>query len=360
VRTVEGFGQPCEYVFSEDQPWPKTDRLNFIDETQDLVSIYDEDGASERTPIYSGSSTRQPSVPRIADLHSGSGTPTTPLTPRNGQPSPTKRQRLNHEQSPSVGYQPVDETFIHETAEDDVTPSNRQSISRSPYMQRLAPDSSELEFSSTNSPHRESQRNLQLPTVGTPQIYTDNPQWPLRDLEQAKLMRYYIENIAPFLDLCDLKRHFALVVPHRAASCPPLLNAIFAASARHLSRVAGADAWVADNYHSECLKSLIPLLNDSAALTDENLLAAMIILRYHEEIECEKQRNSLLLAISADQDSSTLWHGSSKSPPRHAHFHGGSGTICGVRRTTPSSILGRSADGTLLCIPEFEIHSSKS
>jgi hypothetical protein len=101
-------------------------------------------------------------------------------------------------------------------------------------------------------------------------------------------MRYYIENIAPFLDLCDLKRHFALVVPHRAASCPPLLNAIFAASARHLSRVAGADAWVADNYHSKCLGSLIPLLNDSAALTDENLLAAMIILRYHEEIECTR------------------------------------------------------------------------
>lgn len=303
MRTVEGFGQPCEYVFAEDQPWPwpKTKRLSFVDETQDLASIYEEDlllnekrGLSRSTLIPSRSSTRQPPTPGIATIpRSDSGTPATPYTPRNGQPSPTKRRRLNHESSSSGEYQHDDETPTLESAEQGVTPSSsRQSISRSPYVRRFESDALELEFSSMNSPHGEPPADHQA--VVAPQIYIDNPQWPLRDLEQANLMRYYIENIAPFLDLCDLKRHFALVVPYRAASCPPLLNAIFAASARHLSRVAGADAWVADNYHSECLKSLIPLLNDSTALTDENLLAAMIILRYHEEIECKTQYELVL------------------------------------------------------------------
>jgi hypothetical protein len=98
-------------------------------------------------------------------------------------------------------------------------------------------------------------------------------------------MRYYIHNIASYLDLCDQERHFALVVPHRAAACPPLLNAIFAASARHQSRVADGDPYIADHYHQECVKHLIPLLSDRASLMDENLLAATIVLRYHEEIE---------------------------------------------------------------------------
>jgi hypothetical protein len=305
VRTVEGFGQPCEYVFAEDQPWPKTKRLSFIDETPDLASIYDQDfssienrASSERTPIPSGSFTTQPSTPRIAtNLRSNSNTPTTPYTPRNRQASPTKRRRLDLEFSPDAANQLVEEIIAPGATEQDAISSNHLSVPQSPYIQHFESDPLELGFPSASSPHRDPYADGRESSTGTPQIYIDNPQWPLRDLEQAKLMRYYIDNIAPFLDLCDLKRHFALVVPHRAASCPPLLNAIFAASARHLSRVAGAEAWVADNYHSECLKSLIPLLNDSAALTDENLLAAMIILRYHEEIEC-KRPWELVLSIT--------------------------------------------------------------
>jgi hypothetical protein len=72
----------------------------------------------------------------------------------------------------------------------------------------------------------------------------------------------------------------------RAATCPTLLNAIFALSARHLSRIGEYDPLISNRYHQECLKHLIPMLDDSAAaVLDENLFASTIILRHLEEIE---------------------------------------------------------------------------
>ncbi|QDS73628.1 hypothetical protein FKW77_002104 [Venturia effusa] len=292
VRTVEGFGQPCEYVFAEDQPWPRTKRLSFIDETKDIATIYDHDLLSaglsippDRTPTLSVLSTRHDSTPRTLHGRSGSETPTLLYRPTDEVTSPTEPRILDLDHSSGADFQSDHHTPIPRSVDESITPNIRHAASQSPFTQRFDSDSLDIDFASASSSHG-GLHMFDTPAVdAAPQIYIDNPQWPLRDLEQAKLMRHYIDSIAPFLDLCDLKRHFALVVPHRAASCPPLLNAIFAASARHLSRVAGAEAWIADNYHSECLKSLIPLLNNSAALKDENLLAAMIILRQYEEFE---------------------------------------------------------------------------
>jgi len=42
---------------------------------------------------------------------------------------------------------------------------------------------------------------------------------------------------------------------------------------------------VSNRYHQECLKHLIPILDDTAAILDENLLVSTIILRHLEEIE---------------------------------------------------------------------------
>src|ERR1700733_11257546 len=63
-------------------------------------------------------------------------------------------------------------------------------------------------------------------------------------------------------DLCDPERHFALVVPQRARSCPPLLNAIFTASARHLSRLAKYKTAKGVKY----LGKLLPDLNVETAI----------------------------------------------------------------------------------------------
>lgn len=116
-------------------------------------------------------------------------------------------------------------------------------------------------------------------------IYLETPVWPLSDREEAWLLRYYVENIARNFDLSDPYRHFRNVVPQRAATCPTLLNAIFALSARHLSRIGQYDPLISNRYQQECLKHLIPMLDDSAAILDENLLASTIILRHLEEIE---------------------------------------------------------------------------
>jgi hypothetical protein len=87
------------------------------------------------------------------------------------------------------------------------------------------------------------------------------------------------------LDLCDSKQHFQIEVPQRAGTCRILLNAIFALSARHLNRVESYDSFASTRYHQECLKYIIPMLNDTAAVSDESLFAATIILRVLEEMD---------------------------------------------------------------------------
>ena len=132
-------------------------------------------------------------------------------------------------------------------------------------------------------------------------IYLETPVWPLSDREEARLLRYFVEQVARNFDLTDPQRHFRAVVPQRAATCPTLLNAIFALSARHLSRLGDYDPLISNRYQQECLKHLIPMLDDSAAILDENLLASTVILRHIEEIEVPLTGQS-----PADQQSQLL------------------------------------------------------
>ncbi len=80
-------------------------------------------------------------------------------------------------------------------------------------------------------------------------------------------------------------QHFQVEVPQRAGTCPILLNAIFALSARHLSIIGKYDTFASNRYHQQCLKHLIPMLSNSATVGDETLFAATIILRVLEEID---------------------------------------------------------------------------
>ncbi|KAF2452412.1 hypothetical protein BDY21DRAFT_294800, partial [Lineolata rhizophorae] len=125
---------------------------------------------------------------------------------------------------------------------------------------------------------------------------------PLRDHREAELVIYFVNHLAPLFDICDPDKHFASVVPERAAICPALLNAVFAASAKHLSRVKNYDSLVAVAHHQECLKCIAPRLSNDIAVMDENLLAAIIILRFFEEVEVpifEPDRQDHLLGIRA-------------------------------------------------------------
>ncbi|KAI4852682.1 hypothetical protein E4T44_01332 [Aureobasidium sp. EXF-8845] len=107
----------------------------------------------------------------------------------------------------------------------------------------------------------------------------------LTDPHEARLLRHFANHLAISFDLTDSSCHFRNVVPQRAMNDPILMNAILAASARHLSRISGGDPYIADKYHQKCIQHLIPMLNDEAAVLDENLLASTVILRFLEEID---------------------------------------------------------------------------
>ncbi|KAH8883330.1 hypothetical protein GQ53DRAFT_846993 [Thozetella sp. PMI_491] len=98
-------------------------------------------------------------------------------------------------------------------------------------------------------------------------------------------MKYYLEYMCHWFDLCDQKRHFAVELPRRAVTSPILLNAIFALSARHLSFTSQFDSYAADRYHKRCLQQLGNIPHDSSALLDDDLLSATILLRTLEEID---------------------------------------------------------------------------
>ncbi|KAL3460888.1 hypothetical protein BJX64DRAFT_289826 [Aspergillus heterothallicus] len=116
------------------------------------------------------------------------------------------------------------------------------------------------------------------------------------------LFRYYIDHLSTWLDFCDPDRHFQLVVPQRARRCPPLMNAILAASARHLTRVpknrtpsgkVQYDGRILQNltdetalhYHNKCIHDLLTLGANPEHTRNEDLLAAGIILRFYEEVD---------------------------------------------------------------------------
>ncbi|EXJ66337.1 uncharacterized protein A1O5_10489 [Cladophialophora psammophila CBS 110553] len=151
----------------------------------------------------------------------------------------------------------------------------------------------------------------------SPAIWKEDFYWPNKytTTQCACLMRYYIENLAPWFDVGDPARHFTLAVPQRARRCPPLLNAIFTLAARHLAslpRFKTTDGVIqyqnillpkltedtAVKYHNACIAYLIKLSSDPEHVRDENLLAAAVILRYYEEID----------PSLTNEDSKTLIH----------------------------------------------------
>ncbi|KAJ6144121.1 hypothetical protein N7470_008016 [Penicillium chermesinum] len=103
--------------------------------------------------------------------------------------------------------------------------------------------------------------------------------WPLRDPKEAKLLRHFVDRISIFIGSSTLP----CISPHRARYCDTLFNAIMALSARHLSSTADLAPLVSDQYYQKCLETLIPALNDHRVTMDDDLLAATVILRLHEE-----------------------------------------------------------------------------
>ncbi|KAJ6086270.1 hypothetical protein N7486_010551 [Penicillium sp. IBT 16267x] len=103
---------------------------------------------------------------------------------------------------------------------------------------------------------------------------------------EAILVRNFVENMALWADITDPHRHFEIDVPTRAFKEPVLRYAIFAFSSRHLNRQTD-DAAEALQYHNLCVQILIPALSDPEQHITEDILAAVAILRQHEEMDGE-------------------------------------------------------------------------
>ncbi|KAF5586975.1 ARCA-like protein [Fusarium pseudoanthophilum] len=132
---------------------------------------------------------------------------------------------------------------------------------------------------------------------------------PLEGVQEACLLRYFIEELSHWFDLVDPQRRYQLVVPERARRYPPLLNAILAMSARHLCRVEKYKTTRGIVYRGQPLPNLsshsaveymlkcIPVLKDFHTTEDgetrELIVTTAVILRHFEELDDEDEDPAL-------------------------------------------------------------------
>ena len=89
-------------------------------------------------------------------------------------------------------------------------------------------------------------------------------------------------------------------MPKRAAHYPVLANAISAIASRHLNVLSGLDDDESAHYVNECLKILITNLEDPLGHWDENFLAAVVLLRSHEEFSGGSEMKSVSKFLDTD------------------------------------------------------------
>ncbi|KAL6915458.1 hypothetical protein FSST1_006953 [Fusarium sambucinum] len=159
-----------------------------------------------------------------------------------------------------------------------------------------------------SAPHDQNRDHVPSPRGNQTYSSAESTRFPLQDPQEACLLRYFVEELSHWLDLCDERRHFQLVVPIRARHHPPLLYAIFALSARHLSRLPKYKTPQGILYQGQLLPKLtphdaveytlkcIPALRDFHTIQDdeklESIIATAVILRQLEEIDDEEDSSS--------------------------------------------------------------------
>ncbi|KUJ06789.1 uncharacterized protein LY89DRAFT_726203 [Mollisia scopiformis] len=281
-----------------DQVWLNiaTD-LNFVEETPSLTTGYDYDSDSENEELSPQHTPKQTSDPHSTNqiAHEES----------LDSPSEASQSLKSHPPSTPRTIPPWDHSSPPAFEHHQYTSLPKlPGLPHHDFMQLPSPVSStprtvtnyETPSHIYHEDHNTFQENLR--SISLPSIYLDKPVWPLTDPQEARLLRHFVQNLAIWLDLCDPAQHFQVEVPRRAGTCPILLNAIFALSARHLNLTGSYDSLASNRYHQECLKYLIPMLNNTATVSDETLFAATIILRVLEEIDLlETDLQSHMLGI---------------------------------------------------------------
>ncbi|KAJ3534078.1 hypothetical protein NM208_g7694 [Fusarium decemcellulare] len=303
-----------EYKFSADQTWCSPEgELEFVDEGKGLQSMY-QTSPNEEAADSSQDDSEQATTPRE-----------------------TGDQQLPDQQLNSLSLDPGPYiSSYHDTASEaswPTDPSNNRLLQRPSSQQQASPASGLSVHSASDPTLLENFSPLTGEPLGgetsTPahesSVYRSISVWPLKDPVEARLMRYFIEKVARGFDLCDPERHFALVVPWRAAYCPPLLDAALALSARYLSRTTDFDSYISNRYYQRCLNSLISTLGIADSLKNQDLFAAVVLLRTLEEIDgplsgADPQSHllggHLFASASNSEHSSILWSPGVMREPR--------------------------------------------
>ncbi|KAK5427759.1 hypothetical protein LTR34_008701 [Exophiala xenobiotica] len=320
-------------------------KLTYIDETAELTAIYDQNGhkadADEEHHLQQHQEWASPPgltiepQPESEDV-SGSDGAQEDFQPQSASEYAVRQAVFPVEPTTNPGDQvddqaPVD--FHHVTAASfDTTeaisarsaslgglPQGANTLWQSPSETRnvfaQTPQSQGgLSWGSQIFPSPNTARNTGSSFVSTLVKPPTNPTFQSTDSRlEVVLLRYFIDVLARWFDICDPERHFADIVPHRARWCPPLKNAVLAASARHLTRVQRSGAGhvyyydgeivpdlndeTALHYHNECIRDLLTRSMDPDQTRDASLLAAAIVLRFYEEIDAplrEEERDSEL------------------------------------------------------------------
>ncbi|TDZ58213.1 hypothetical protein CTRI78_v005575 [Colletotrichum trifolii] len=107
---------------------------------------------------------------------------------------------------------------------------------------------------------------------------------PFEDRERSRLFMHYIQDLSKWVDVCDAKRHFGTEVPKRACHSPLLAYSIIALASRSICSISGAEDSKPSTYYSHALQILIPILDGSIEALNEEVLAAIVILRQYEEM----------------------------------------------------------------------------
>ncbi|KAB8078452.1 hypothetical protein BDV29DRAFT_187961 [Aspergillus leporis] len=185
------------------------------------------------------------------------------------------------------------------------------------------------------------------PLKGVPRTFSDASY--TTDLQEACLIRYFVENLAPWFEATDRDRHLTLTVPGRAMFCPVLRYALFTASAGHtrkalkcrnnINGTATFDGISLLNhsegsaicYHNICISYLIEISKDPKdpnADYNEDVLTASATLCFYEQIDApstgtdtEAYLKAVQFIVETQNDPSFYAAHTIHSPPHERNIH---------------------------------------
>ncbi|KAI0854679.1 hypothetical protein F4860DRAFT_95991 [Xylaria cubensis] len=118
--------------------------------------------------------------------------------------------------------------------------------------------------------------------------------FPLTNKE-AQLMKHFWAVLLPWFDYCDPRAHFRSYIQATMEAQPCILFAILAVSARHLEAI-GEEYFNSNEYERECLRIMIPMLNDKYSMRepDDSLFVLALLLRCLEEMTSQDDHHSAI------------------------------------------------------------------